>query len=108
MNAVGATTRERRELDVEAVRRADLVVVEQMRQSQADCGDLIYAAEQDAFDWDRAVELQALVSGKAPGRRSQEAITLFDSLGVATEDLAAAAFVVQKARERGVDQELPF
>ena len=107
INAVGATTKQRRELDLEAVRRADLVVVEQMEQAKADCGELISAAESGAFDWDEAVVLKDLVSGTKQ-RPAGEAITLFDSLGVATEDLAAAAFVAKAAREQGIGQELPF
>lgn len=107
INAVGATTKHRRELDLEAVRRAGLVVVEQMEQAKADCGELIHAAESGAFDWDAAVVLKDIVSGAAQ-RPAGEAITLFDSLGVATEDLAAAAFVAKAAREQGIGQELPF
>ena len=107
INAVGATTKQRRELDLEAVRRAGLVVVEQMEQAKADCGELIYAAESGGFDWDAAVLLKDIVSGVVQ-RPAGEAITLFDSLGVATEDLAAAAFVAQQAREQGIGQELPF
>ena len=108
VNAVGATQRHRRELDVEAVRRAELVVVEHPEQSQADCGELIAAADAGVFAWENAVELQSLVVGSAQGRSSPESITLFDSLGVATEDLAAAAFVVEQARAKGIGQELPF
>jgi ornithine cyclodeaminase len=107
VNAVGATTPKRRELDVEAVSRAELVVVEQMEQAQADCGELIYAAEQGRFDWDRVMLLRDVVAGKSLAR-TPGAITIFDSLGVAIEDLSAAAFVVQRAREQGIGVELPF
>ena len=89
------------------MRRADVVVVEQREQAKADCGELISAAESGAFDWDEAVVLKDLVSGTKQ-RPAGDAITLFDSLGVATEDLAAAAFVAEAARERGIGQELPF
>jgi ornithine cyclodeaminase/alanine dehydrogenase-like protein (mu-crystallin family) len=108
INGIGATGLNRRELDVDAVSRADLVVVESMEQAKADCGELIYAAEQGGFDWSKALELQAVITGKASGRPSNEAITLFDALGVGTEDLAAAAVVLKKAKEQGIGAELPM
>ena len=54
VNGIGATGTSRRELDVEAVRRSDLVVVENIEQSQNDSGELITAAAEGAFDWSRA------------------------------------------------------
>ncbi len=107
INAVGATTPNRRELDVESVRRSDLVVVEQLEQAQADAAELFQAVKEGALDWDDVVLLKDLVSGSAPAR-APSAITQFNSLGVATEDLAAAAFVVEKAKETGIGVELPF
>lgn len=108
INGIGATGPNRRELDVEAVSRADLVVVENMEQARDDCGELIYAEEHGGFDWARAVELQSVITGKTPGRPSDDSITLFDALGVGTEDLAAAAVVFKKAREQGFGVELPM
>jgi ornithine cyclodeaminase/alanine dehydrogenase-like protein (mu-crystallin family) len=43
-----------------------------------------------------------------PGRRDDEELTLFKSLGLAVEDLAAAALAVDRARERGLGVEVPF
>ena len=107
INAVGATTPSRRELDVESVRRSVVVVVEQLEQAQADAAELIEAVKEGALRWEDVVLLKDLVSGNAP-QRTAGAITQFNSLGVATEDLAAAAFVVEKAKEAGIGVELPF
>jgi ornithine cyclodeaminase/alanine dehydrogenase-like protein (mu-crystallin family) len=107
INAVGATTPNRRELDVESVRRSDLVVVEQIEQAQADAAELFTAVEEGALNWDDVVLLKDLVSGP-PQIRTASVITQFNSLGVATEDLAAAAFVAEKAKEAGIGIELPF
>jgi ornithine cyclodeaminase/alanine dehydrogenase-like protein (mu-crystallin family) len=108
INGIGATGLNRRELDVDSVSRANLVVVENMEQARADCGELIYAEARGGFDWAKAVELSAIITGEASGRPSNDAITLFDALGVGTEDLAAAAVVLKKAKEQGIGAELPL
>ena len=107
INAVGATTPGRRELDVESVRRSDVVVVEQMEQAKADAAELFTAAEAGALDWDNVVLLSDLTGGRKINRTPQT-ITQFNSLGVATEDLAAASYVVEQAVAQGIGVELPF
>lgn len=52
------------------------------------------------------VELGELVSGSRPGRTSPEQITIYKSVGVAAEDAAAAALVLQRARERGAGRSI--
>ena len=106
VNGIGATGTNRRELDVEAVRRSDLVVVENLEQSRNDSGELLFAEREGAFDWSNVTELADIVVGKATGRPSAEAITQFNALGVGTEDLAAASIVYRKAIERGMGNEL--
>ena len=49
-----------------------------------------------------------MVAGRVKGRLSDQSIMLFESMGVALEDIAAARLVYRKARERGNGQELPF
>ena len=51
-------------------------------------------------------ELSEVVSGETPGRQGEDDIVLFKSLGIAAEDLAVAALVVERARERGLGVEL--
>ena len=106
VNAIGATGTNRRELDVEAVRRSDLIVVELLEQSKNDSGELLYAEQEGVFDWSNVTELADIVVGKATGRPSAEAITQFNALGVGTEDLAAASVVYRKAVESGMGTEL--
>jgi ornithine cyclodeaminase/alanine dehydrogenase-like protein (mu-crystallin family) len=48
------------------------------------------------------------VAGKKPGRTSQEEITIFDSTGMALEDVAAAAIVYVKAQRLGVGTRVNF
>ena len=108
INAAGANSANRRELDETAVSRADLIVVDNREQAQIECGDLIASAERGNFIWRRVVELHDIVSGRVNGRPKPEAITLFESQGIGIEDVAAAAHVIRKAREQGIGQELPF
>lgn len=49
-----------------------------------------------------------MVSGKVKGYPSTEAITLFESQGIGTEDTAASTYVLKQARAQGVEIELPF
>jgi ornithine cyclodeaminase len=52
------------------------------------------------------VEVGELVAGSRPGRASPQQITLYQSVGVAVQDAAAAALVLAAARERGVGREV--
>ena len=58
--------------------------------------------------WDRVYELAHIVAGFIPGRRSDDEITLFESQGIALEDVAAGSLVYERARERGIGTPLPF
>ena len=87
-------------------RRADLVLTDSLEQARLECGDLVSPLEQGAIRWEDVHELGAVVAGKHPGRRRADAITLFESQGVAFEDVAVAARIVPRARERGVGTEI--
>ncbi len=108
VNAAGGNHWMRREVDEETVERAELVVVDDLDQAKIECGDLIWPEARGSFRWDQAHELQSVVAGRVQGRPSEEAITLFESMGVALEDIAAAQLVYRKARDQGIGKELPF
>ena len=106
--AAGSNSYQKREVDETTIARADLVVVDNVEQAQIECGELIAAAASGAFRWRQAAELHQVVGGQVPGWPSPDAITLFESQGIGIEDVAASAYVVRKAREAGIGQELPF
>jgi ornithine cyclodeaminase/alanine dehydrogenase-like protein (mu-crystallin family) len=108
VNAAGANWASRREVDDETVERSAVVAVDDLDQARLEAGDLILPASVGRFNWERAVELGAIIAGTAPGRSSAEAITLFKSVGVALEDVATAGLVYARARERGLGSELAF
>ena len=106
VNAAGSNSWMRRELDETAVRRSALVVVDDLADAKIESGDLIWAAERRAFRWEQAVELRDVVGGRVDGRPSAEALTLFESQGLAIEDVAAGTHVYRAALERGMGREV--
>lgn len=102
LNAVGACRPAARELDGEAVRRAR-TFTDSAESARAEAGDLLAAEREGAIAAGHDVtELGAVLAGRAPGRRDESEITLFESLGVAVEDVIVAHDVWQRAREEGL------
>ena len=108
VNAAGGNHWMRREVDQAVVERAGLIVVDDLEQAKLECGDLIWPAERGMFRWTQAREFKDVVAGRVEGRPDDSTITLFESQGVAIEDVAAALHVYHKARERGLGRDLPF
>jgi len=108
INAIGSNHLIRQEIDVEAVRRSDCVVVDSTEQAMLESGDLARAVEEGAFYWDDARELGLVVTGDFPGREDAGEITLFKSLGIALEDVALAGSIYQAAVKAGTGESLPF
>lgn len=87
VNAIGATRPEWRELDDDLVTTAR-IFVDSREAALRESGDVIAAKSV-------VTEIGAVVSGADPGRRSAKEITLFKSVGVAVEDVVAAALVLR-------------
>lgn len=108
INAAGANALIRQELSEAAVRRCGLIAVDTLDTALKECGDLFPLLEKGRLAPRQLVELGDIIAGRRPGRSGPEAITLFESQGLAVQDLALAARVLAAARERGLGQELPF
>lgn len=108
VNAIGSNAAIRRELDEQAVARADRIAVDDLEQARLESGDLIYAVERGLIGWERVCPLGAIVANIVPGRLSRTEITLFESQGIALEDVAVAMRVYQLAREQGRGEEIAF
>lgn len=102
INAVGASLPSARELDTGAVLKSRLYT--DRRESLVnEAGDFIIPKNEGAFTESHIVgELGDLVIGKIAGRRSREETSLFKSLGLAIEDLAAAHHIYSKATEKQI------
>jgi len=104
VNAVGSSVPTARELDAATVAAATLFV-DRRESALHEAGDLLLAG----FGAERiAAELGEVLVGEHPGRSDAEELTVFKSLGLGVEDLAAAELVVRKAREQGVGTEVDF
>ncbi len=98
INAAGSNHALRREIDGDAVRMASLIAVDSMEQARMEAGDLTQAEKDGVFDWSEACELHDVLAGNSPGRTGAEQITLFESQGLAVEDIAMADFLYRRLR----------
>lgn len=101
INAVGSALPTARELDAEVLRRARLFV-DRRESAMHESGDVLLAIRDGAIGEDHIVgELGEVLIGAVEGRTDARQITLFESLGLAVEDVAAARAVVEAARAEG-------
>jgi ornithine cyclodeaminase/alanine dehydrogenase-like protein (mu-crystallin family) len=100
INAVGAYTPTTRELDSALVTGSRLYA-DKRESLLSEAGEFLIPRGEGLIGDDHIVaEIGEVLTGKAPGRTSPDQITLFKSLGIAIEDLAAAHAVYQVAKER--------
>jgi ornithine cyclodeaminase/alanine dehydrogenase-like protein (mu-crystallin family) len=106
INAIGSYKPTVREIPAETVRRAR-VVVDHRPAALAEAGDLIIPMEQGLIEKDHVyAELGEIVAGLKKGRESPEQITLFKSVGVAVQDIAAANLVLAVAERLNLGTDL--
>jgi ornithine cyclodeaminase/alanine dehydrogenase-like protein (mu-crystallin family) len=108
INAIGANMADHRELDQAAISRAAIIAVDSLEQSRKEAGDLIQALSrsQQGPSWGDVVELHSILAGAVLGRRSEEEITLFKSVGIALWDVAVAGYLYCQALEKGKGRQL--
>jgi ornithine cyclodeaminase/alanine dehydrogenase-like protein (mu-crystallin family) len=97
VNAAGANAANRRELDGEAVLKADLRFTDSVVQARVEAGEFIDLIAAKKLDRNDVHEIGDLVSGTVAGRTTPKQITLFKSLGIALEDVALAELVYRRA-----------
>ncbi|WP_255193749.1 ornithine cyclodeaminase family protein [Natronobeatus ordinarius] len=108
VTAMGQYHPEKRELDVPTIERATYVPDLTERVTQ-DAGAFIAALEAGAIEADHVhAELGEVVAGIAPGRTSDDELTVFDSGGTGIETVAAAHLLYERALEAGVGTEISF
>jgi ornithine cyclodeaminase/alanine dehydrogenase-like protein (mu-crystallin family) len=101
VNAVGTSQPTARELDSAAVVRSRLFV-DRRESALNEPGDILVPLREGAIGPEHIVaEIGDVVIGRATGRGSDDEITLFKSLGLAIEDLAAASYVLREAERTG-------
>lgn len=97
INAIGSNMPSRQELDVALFRRSK-VFVDSIEQATKESGDLIEAMSRGSYKVDEiSGEIGEVIAGKKAGRTSTQQITLFKSVGIAVEDVAAANTIYKSA-----------
>lgn len=103
INAMGADGPGKQELDPQILREGRIIVDEPEQSLHG--GELNVPVEQGLLTaGDIAATLGEVICGTKTGRRSRDEITIFDSTGLAIQDVALAAAIYERARERGVGQ----
>jgi ornithine cyclodeaminase/alanine dehydrogenase-like protein (mu-crystallin family) len=97
INAMGSNVANRREIPAELMRAAGRVVVDDLEQARIEAGDIILADS-----WANVVELKDVDRGHDPAR-----VTIFESLGIAVEDAAAAGYVYEQAVANKIGRPFP-
>jgi len=108
INAIGSNHWIRREVDDVAISRSDIIIADDVENSKIEAGELIWAVERGLMNWGQVFELGDVVVGRVVARKGDDDITMFKSNGVAIEDVAVAMRLYQKARDKGVGEELPI
>ncbi len=108
VNAAGSNSLLRQEIDETTVRKCSPVVVDSRPSAIKEAGDLLPALEKGRLHAGALVELGEVIAGTRAGRTSPDQTTLFESQGMAMQDLIIAAELARIAREKGLGQELPI
>ena len=105
VNAIGSYTLSMQELDLVTIQRAK-VFVDSFAAAEAEAGDLMTAVKEGATEINQWTELGQVVTGESTGRESPDEITLFKSVGIAVQDIAAASEALARARANGLGTEV--
>lgn len=95
-----------REIDERLVQMAKLVVVDEKEHSKIEGGDLLWPVGHGILRWDQVEDLGDVVVGRVPVPDFASGIILFESHGLAIEDVAIAARAYELARAQGVGREV--
>ena len=106
INAAGGNSITRSEVDDEVIKRANFIAVDSKDQAKMEAGELVFPVEKGILNWERVQEVCHVVNGAVHGRKNADDITLFKSLGLAIEDVAAATLLYRKAKEQQIGKEI--
>jgi len=108
INAAGSNSLIRREVGEDVLKACRNIVVDSVETALKESGDLLPLLEKGRLSERQMVELGDIIVGARPGRSSVEEITLFESQGMAIQDIAVAVRLEAMARERGLGVALPY
>lgn len=106
--SIGSTVPSQRELDVDMIGGAQVIVADDPKELAEETGDMIEAARAGLSFADKLFSLRQLVRGEIPqSHRKRPGLRLFKSLGSALQDLVFAEWLVDRAKAAGIGTELP-
>ena len=108
INAAGSNSLIRRELGEDVIKRCSPIVVDSVATALCEAGDLLPLLEKGRLHARQLIELGDVICGRQAGRSTLDEITLFESQGMAVQDLAVAVTLEDLAREHGFGVELPY
>jgi ornithine cyclodeaminase len=108
INAAGSNSLIRREIGEDVLKICRPIVVDSVETAVKEAGDLLPLLEKGRLSERQLVELGEVIVGRHPGRATPEDITLFESQGMAIQDLAVAVRLEAMAREQRLGVGLPY
>ncbi|HEY1690418.1 MAG TPA: ornithine cyclodeaminase family protein [Solirubrobacteraceae bacterium] len=108
INAAGSNSLLRRELPDELVRRAQTIVVDSRAQAEGECGDLLAALQSGWLDLQSLPELGEVLVGRCAARTADSDVTIFESQGLGSQDVAVAAHLYRLAQDVGAGEDIAF
>jgi ornithine cyclodeaminase/alanine dehydrogenase-like protein (mu-crystallin family) len=96
--SMGANQPVKHEVSAALIQRMDLIVTDDLPTAQTDSGDLIAACAQGIIQWENVIPLEKIVAAGSPAPRPER--ILFQSNGIADEDLAVGRYVLEQARKK--------
>ena len=103
INAMGSFLPEMQEIHEDTVGNADVIATDVPQDTWSVAGDLIKAEAKGKLSKDFCISaMGAIVSGNTPGRQSDDAVTLFESVGFSALDIAVAAYAYETALEKKI------
>ncbi len=97
INAIGSDTCHKQELDGELLARAGRVVADSIEQCLLR-GEIFKALDTGLIQREKIIELGQIIAGTESGRTSEDQVTVFDSTGIAVQDIRIAALVLERLR----------
>jgi len=108
INGAGSNSVIRREIGEDVLKVCRPIVVDSVDTALKEAGDLLPLLEKGRLNERQMVELGDVILGHRPGRAKPEDITLFESQGMAIQDIAVAVRLEELAREQGLGTQLPY
>ena len=108
INAAGSNSLIRYEIGEDVLKICRPIVVDSVDSALKEAGDLLPMLEKGRLSERQLVELGDIIIGQHPGRTTPDEITLFESQGMAIQDISVAVRLEALARERGLGVKLPY